>query len=181
MNRTTKLVALAVALLLTGVLIHRYGPGPKPAPEPGTGPAGSSVLVLSVADGDTFTARTETGERVRVRLLGIDAPEVAHNRKPADCGANAATDALSQLIEGRTVRLIEDPVADSEDRYQRQLRYLEMDGNDVGLLLVEQGLVGAWHPATEPEPTRYASYAAAQQTARAERTGQWDRCTRLGR
>lgn len=35
-----------------------------------------------VADRDTLTAISQNGTKLRVRLLGIDAPEVPHAKKP---------------------------------------------------------------------------------------------------
>ncbi len=63
----------------------------------------SMVEVVRVLDGDTFDATDSAGGRVRVRLLGIDAPEVAHGESAAECGAAAATRQLGRLVTGRRV------------------------------------------------------------------------------
>ncbi|MFZ2427355.1 MAG: hypothetical protein WAW71_04340 [Propioniciclava sp.] len=57
------------------------------------------LKAASASDGDTFTALDATGEKVRIRLLGIDAPETADD-EPAICGADQATEALRRLIAG---------------------------------------------------------------------------------
>ena len=47
-----------------------------------------------------------SGANERVRLLGIDTPEVARDDTPAECGADLATKALATLIPiGSTVSL----------------------------------------------------------------------------
>jgi len=137
--------------------------------------------VISTADGDTFTGRDASGAKVKVRLLGIDAPETSHNGQPAACGANAASARLRELIVGKTVQLFADTRADNVDKYQRRLRYVEVDGRDVALVLVSEGLVEAWFPTSEPQPEHYRSYAAAQQSARGSRVGSWQTCDKLGR
>ena len=140
-----------------------------------------TVQVTSVSDGDTFTAVSADGERVRIRLLGIDAPEAARDGQPAECGAEQAAEVLRGLIAGRPVSVAFDPVADPVDRFGRQLAYVTVDGRDVALALVQQGMAEAWYPASEPEPTRYGDYWAAQRAARAANTGLWARCETVGR
>ena len=40
------------------------------------------ATVERVSDGDTIIALTSEGTKLRIRLLGIDAPEVPHGKKP---------------------------------------------------------------------------------------------------
>lgn len=47
------------------------------------------------------TQRNADCERIRIRLLGIDAPEAARDDGPSQCGADQATEALRRLISGR--------------------------------------------------------------------------------
>jgi micrococcal nuclease len=60
-----------------------------------------------VVDGDTFDLAQCQGEGdpERVRMLGIDAPEVEDGTKPAECYSSEATDALTRIMSGRTMRL----------------------------------------------------------------------------
>lgn len=141
----------------------------------------STVEVVRVLDGDTFDATDSAGGRVRVRLLGIDAPEVAHGESAAECGAAAASRQLGRLVTGRRVVLVTDPGGDAVDRYGRLLRYVEVRGVDVGLRQVRSGLAAAWHPATSSPPERYAGYVAAQLRSRAAQRGSWATCSSLGR
>lgn len=53
------------------------------------------ATVSHVVDGDTLDAQVSGGPALRVRLIGIDTPEVG------DCGADRATTALEQLVLGR--------------------------------------------------------------------------------
>lgn len=47
----------------------------------GVMPSSERWQVVSVADGDTLTVSSR-GKKEKLRLCGIDAPEVAHGRKP---------------------------------------------------------------------------------------------------
>jgi len=91
-----------------------WGDGGEP-PAPSTS---SDWEVVSVTDGDTLVV-SQGGTEERVRLLGIDTPEVD------DCGYAEATAAMAALVEGAEVTLV---VGNSNDRdqYGRLLRYVEM-------------------------------------------------------
>ncbi len=73
------------------------------------------VEVSEIFDGDTF--KTSKGERVR--LLGINTPEVEHDSSPAQPMGNAARKSLTNLIAGQTVRLDFD--TQHKDNYGRTL------------------------------------------------------------
>lgn len=141
----------------------------------------SLVRVVSVSDGDTFDALTDRGERVRVRLLGVDAPELAHGRQPAQCGAAQAKKVLQRLLGERRVVLRTDPVSESVDRYGRRLGYVEVAGEDAALVLLQAGVAAAWHPAGTVPPTRFGVYLAAELAARNSKAGSWASCATLGR
>ncbi len=76
----------------------------------------------------------------------------------------------------------EDPVSDRRDRFDRILAYLGADETpDIGLQLIEEGLVAAWWPASEPRPTRGRDYEVAEQAARESGQGSWGACESVGR
>ena len=172
--RMRAVISVAAMVVLSGCT----WPGAAPSTVTATA---AMMRVTSVSDGDTFTAVSAEGERVRIRLLGIDAPEAARDGQPAQCGADQATEAMQRLIAGRSVGVTSDPAADSVDRFGRQLAYVSVDGRDVALALVQQGMAEAWYPASEPEPTRYAAYRAAGRGANAANTGLWAVCDSVGR
>lgn len=148
---------------------------------PATAGPDELVTVTYVPDGDTVSAVDGDGERVRVRLLGIDAPEVAHDSKAGECGAADARAALERLVLHQKVTLVDDARADSVDRYGRRLAYVDVAGVDAALHQLKAGYATAWYPRSEPRPARHGKYLDAQRAARSAGAGAWANCTTLGR
>jgi endonuclease YncB( thermonuclease family) len=141
-------------------------------------PIAQSGLVVRVADGDTLTVLTAKG-RVRVRLLGIDAPESSSTRlgRP-DCGGQEATASLRRLARrGTRVRLRTDPGSgDVRDRFGRLLAFADTrDGRDVGEAQVAAGRATVFRYRGR-RFSRLARYQDARARARAQRRGAWKRC-----
>ncbi|MCX5892201.1 MAG: thermonuclease family protein, partial [Deltaproteobacteria bacterium] len=114
--------------------------------------------VTRVIDGDT----AELAGGARVRFLGIDAPEMERDGKPADFLAHQSKDYVAGLIQGKTVRLEYD--RERYDRYGRLLAYLYLpDGAMVNLLVVRQGLARVYSQA--PNLRHQETLNAAQQEA----------------
>lgn len=90
-----------------------------------------NVSVSRVYDGDTF----ETSRGQRVRLLGIDAPEVAHGARSAEFYGRESGAWLTALVLHQTLTVEEGIVA--KDRYGRTLAWVYL--ND-GRLLSEVAL-----------------------------------------
>jgi len=125
----------------------------------------ASVLVRSVIDGDTIDVATVG----RVRLLGIDAPEIGRGFDTSAPFAREARERLTQLVLHRWVRLEQEGA--THDVYNRHLAYvMTEDGLFVNAALVRDGLarVSARLPLTRlPELQR------AEADARAFRRGMW--------
>ncbi|MBL4889417.1 MAG: thermonuclease family protein [Candidatus Lindowbacteria bacterium] len=99
------------------------------------------IEVSSVYDGDTF--KTIQGESIR--MLGIDAPELASKwkeRAEHQKGALKAKDRLRELIGGKTVDLVV-PDEVPMDKYSRTLAlvFLAGDSVPVNARLLQEGLV----------------------------------------
>ena len=94
----------------------------------------ATVAPVTPHPGDTVTVQTAT-EKMKVRLLGVDAPEIAHGSSPADCGGPQAAAALRALVKGRKVTLSTDAHTDRHDRFGRVLGYLD----DGTMIVVEAG------------------------------------------
>jgi len=124
------------------------------------------MKVERVFDGDTF--RAKSGERVR--LLGINAPEVIHETKPGQVFGKRSGALLRRLIQGRIVRLKTD--RETRDIYGRLLAQVYLrDGTWINREMVRQGMA---HVYTFTPNIRWASaLAAAEKQARKKRLGIW--------
>ncbi len=91
--------------------------------------------VERVSDGDTITAITENQTRLRIRLLGIGAPEIPHGRKPGQPFGEEARGYLDHLIGGKTVRVD----AYGPDKDKRILTVVWDEQVNVNLVMVAMG------------------------------------------
>ncbi|MEX2503411.1 MAG: thermonuclease family protein [Egicoccus sp.] len=130
--------------------------------QPESAPPGEDGWTVEwVIDGDTVDVRGPDGTEERIRVIGIDTPE------REECGYAEAADAMADLVEGREVDLV--PGArDDRDRYDRLLRYLDVDGTDAGLQLIEQGLAVARYDSRDGHGRhdREDAYVAADAASR---------------
>ena len=125
------------------------------------------VHVGKVFDGDTF--RTTAGEKVR--LLGINTPEVAHDKEPGQPFGKEAKRRLEQLISGKMVRLKLD--RDRKDDYGRTLAQLYLrDGSWINEQLIRDGLALVYTFAPNFQWANRLLIAEAE--ARTARRGIWE-------
>jgi endonuclease YncB( thermonuclease family) len=120
-------------------------------------PAPFDARVVAVHDGDTISV-LRNGRALRVRLHGIDAPELGQ------AFGRPAKQLLSSLVFKRVVHVV--PV--DVDRYRRLVARVFVSSPDVNLELVRRGL--AWHYARYSQD---APLAAAERRARSARGGLW--------
>ena len=75
----------------------------------------------------------------RIRLLGVNAPELAHDDIGAQCWAKQAHTRFAELTPvGATVRLVPDPTQADRDAHGRLLRYVLIDDLDVQHILLAE-------------------------------------------
>lgn len=115
--------------------------------------------VTRTIDGDTMDL--ENG--YRVRLLGIDSPEVGQPFY------REATDALKEMTEGKKVKLEKDPRWE-KDVYGRSLRYVFMDGLFVNKEMVRKGLARL---EADEDSKYYSALEQAEKEAIEKRLGIW--------
>lgn len=145
---------------------------------PGIPPDAFEMTVESVHDGDTLRARVTTPngvvtdtESTRVRLIGLDTPEISPD---LECWGAEATASLTTLLPpGSTLWA----AADREvlDQYGRHLLYLwTTDGTFVNaeLLALGDGTVMVFAPNTLYEPVFRSLEAEASAAGR----GLWGAC-----
>lgn len=134
-------------------------------------------VAARVIDGDTIDVTAPDGTTQRVRILGINTPEISHGDGDDQCGGREATDHLrDKLPEGTQVTLTSDKHSEDTDRYGRQLRYVETDDNDVGKGLIASGYAYPWKPDSAENPMRWNDYQTTVDAARANQTGSWATC-----
>ena len=124
------------ALLLLAVAGLSMGLGAVPAAAESLKDlvAGETGVVKDVFDGDTILL--DSG--LRVRLVGLNAPEIAHENRPAEEFGDAARVMLKELLDGRRVQLFYGGTR--RDRYDRALAQLQRDdGLWVQQAMLEQG------------------------------------------
>ncbi len=105
---------------------------------------GHSFRVARVIDGDTIDIEAVDGDFpvTRVRLWGIDTPELARPRegKPADPFAQEAHALARELAQGKWITVKLDP-HQTRDRYNRLLAYIILpDGSVLNEVLLLEGL-----------------------------------------
>ena len=121
-------------------------------------------IVQKVIDGDTIHLTDDNGKLHKVRLLGIDAPEMDQSF------GFESREMLVNLVEGERV------IIDSrkKDRYKRILGKIYLDDIDVNLTMISKGL--AWHYKRyrKDQLKRDISiYSEAEQTAKDNSIGLW--------
>ena len=93
------------------------------------------ILCIRVIDGDTIVL--ESGEKVR--LIGVDTPELHHPKKPVQYYAKEAKEFTKSLVEGKDVRLKYD--WQRKDKYGRTLAYVYLkDRTFLNIEIIKQGL-----------------------------------------
>ena len=130
-------------------------------------PPGDDKTVKDALDGDSVEATDGT----KIRLIGIDAPDVETN----GCFSAEATSHLRELlVPGSPVRVVYD--ADRTDRLGRVLAYVyrPTDGLFVNVAMVRDGF--AKQLTTPPNTAHAEEIRTAVAEAVAERRGMWQGC-----
>lgn len=120
--------------------------------------------VVGIADGDTVTVLDASNTQVKIRLMGIDAPEKkqAFGRK--------SKESLSALVFNKQVTV----EFSKKDKYGRTVGKIVVDGVDANLEQVKAGM--AWHYKkyqNEQSEDDRSNYAIAEEQARVEKRGLW--------
>jgi endonuclease YncB( thermonuclease family) len=112
------LAGAAAAALLTGCL-NETSASPPPGP----------YIVAEVHDGDSFNLTAKRGERVRVRIAGIDAPE---REQPY---GQQSKRSLEAMLRSGEIELD----AIKKDRFDRWVANVSIQGQDLGLMQIASG------------------------------------------
>ncbi len=119
-----------------------------------------SGTVSRVVDGDTVWVSTKAGRKpLKVRILGMDAPEICQ------AGGPASRKALEGRLLGQNV-IFSVPRSHGRDDYGRVLAKIELNGEDVASWMVSRGQAWSYGYRHSDGP-----YAAEQARAVAARRG----------
>lgn len=94
-------------------------------------------VVLNCHDGDTCRLRSADNVTLKVRLIGIDAPEVSnkHDKTGQPLGLKSK-EYINNLIKGKTVTL----KSYATDPYGRNLSEIFLDKKNINLSMIEEGM-----------------------------------------
>lgn len=129
--------------------------------------------VIEISDGNTIAVKSD-GTDIRIRLFGIDAPEIQSSkgkdgkrpRLGQPHGEEART-ALAKKLLNRTVQL---EVLDV-DRKKRPVAIVRLDGRDINLEMLAEG--HAWVYRKYLDTRHSPAYLNAEENARMTKLGLW--------
>lgn len=111
-------------------------------------PVAQGCMVTHVTDGDTLRLSC-AGQPHRVRLLGIDTPEIFHPRCAAELAmGEAARTRMTALVASGPVTSVR---FQGRDRYGRDLARVSIGGQDVSALMLGSGLASPYDGHRHPD------------------------------
>lgn len=114
-------------------------------------------IVTHVSDGDTVILKDSEGNTYKVRLNGIDAPEMGQSY------GKESRDFLKSLVLNKQAEVEKVGV----DQYQRMLGVLLVDGKDINKTMLEKGM--AW----QYKYNKDQSYTDLEKKARNQKINIW--------
>jgi len=133
--------------------------------------------------------RCKNGSLYKIRILGIDTPEIYHKNDPYEyCTYDGipitnttylklwgyrAKEYVEDRVKNREVIVVFDRISPKKDRYNRYLAYIFVDGRDLGEDLIINGYARVYyHPKSRFELLdRYIEY---EEYAKKHKVGLWN-------
>jgi micrococcal nuclease len=125
------------------------------------------VTVVKVSDGDTVQDETPEGTKLKIRLYGIDVPEIAHGKMPGQPMGKESLIVLKNKIPNKHVRVDLIDV----DRHRRIVAMLWMGNRNINLEMVKEGYAEAYREYLK-DPFRQ-TFVEAEKEARTAKKGIW--------
>ncbi len=129
------------------------------------------LKVIKVIDGDTFWVADGSEKGIKVRLIGVDAPESRNVfKKKKGYYGEEAKQYVTELLEGKSVRLELD--VSEFDQFGRTLAYVFLeDGSFLNAKLLKEGYAVVM---TVPPNVKFADeFIVLQREAREKGVGLW--------
>lgn len=131
-----------------------------------------TYTVISCNDGDTCRLKSSDNTQVKVRLVGIDAPETGKKnrkkQKEGQAGGIEAKEFLNTLVVGKTVTLR----SYGADHYGRNLAEIMVNNEPANLRMVAEGWAEVYR-GKPPQGFDLSRYKAAQEEAVKNKKGIW--------
>jgi len=155
-------------LLLASLLLPAAGNGESLPANCQSAHIDETATVSYVFDGDTV----KLGDGRRVRLIGINTPEMGHHDTRTEPFAEAARASLQEMLQAHSNRLSLHYGKEPKDHYGRLLAHGYLDnGEDVAVSLLRQGLATAL--VVPPNTMAAGCYHEIEQQARTAGRGLW--------
>lgn len=136
-------------------------------------PAMPKYTVVACNDGDTCRLKSADNTQIKVRMVGIDAPEMGKKskkkKKEGQAGGTEAKEFLNNLVVGKTVTLR----SYGADAYGRNLAEIMINNESANLKMVSEG----WAEVYRGKPPRgfdLSPYQFAQAEAMKNKRGIWN-------
>lgn len=130
-------------------------------------PRSLHVIVVKVSDGDTVQGETPEKAKLKIRLYGIDAPEIAHGNIPGQPVGEESLVALKNKLLNKEVRV---DILDV-DRHRRIVAMLWLGSRNINLEMVKEGYAEAYREYLK-NPYRQ-EFLDAEREAKAAKRGIW--------
>jgi micrococcal nuclease len=128
----------------------------------------ASYKVTRVYDGDTVLC-VQDGVQIKVRLVGIDAPEISHNKREAGQPySQQSMKYLAGLVLNKTVEI----KGYGNDQYNRVLGELFIDNKNINLEMIKTGLAEAYK-GKAAKGFNTDSYIVSEAAAKKSSKGMW--------
>lgn len=133
------------------------------------GPISATLEVLSgevvaIADGDTFTLLDSNKKQFKIRIQGIDAPEVGQDY------SQESKQYLASLIFRKAVRI----EYRKRDKYGRIVGKVYLGEQDIGQQMLSRGLAWFYRQyANEMSQSDQEAYSNQEESARTVKNGLW--------
>lgn len=169
-SRGRRQPALLLVVLPLIFLCQFYSQRPASSQEPGS-ESQEKGIVTRVFDGDTIEVRLANGETQKVRLIGINSPEMDDERETVLFFAHMAKRFAFYHLYEKNVRLTFD--WERMDKYGRTLAYVFMEeGTLFNEIIIKEGFAHAFtkYPFRDDMKTRFRK---AEKEARRLNRGLW--------
>jgi endonuclease YncB( thermonuclease family) len=129
--------------------------------------------VADIVDGDTIDVQISGRGTERIRLIGIDTPEVYGGE---ECGGREASEHMARIGLNAMVRLATDPTQDRRDRYGRLLAYARALGpGSLQVAMLRAGWASVYVYDNTPF-RKVKRFRKAEAGARQAGRGAWGLC-----